>query len=258
MPQRRLTLFAFASLLLPAAPPPRSGDLGREWIARDWTPNYSLSGKWIRRGQSALFDAYYKDSKGVPFNWTLEITSVSATSLKGVATMNIGATPKKFPISGVISADGRTIRGKGAWCRPGVFCGFEVKADWQVASSAAPRPLSTSSPAAPAAPSATSPLRTSPGILWKVRDRTTPGFDYSGTWTFDQGKIHFKYKGRDGSPAEGVLWLRAFTGASIRIYNSGTRRYYDGTISADGRTVTGTATGCPPRASCVWEATIEK
>lgn len=274
MPQGRLILFSalLASALdLAAAPLPRGGDLGRRWKARDWTSAYNLEGAWVRRGDTNEFDVSYTDVKTrQQLFWRVVVLSIDGAQVRMKATLNLSGTPQTFDVTGRLLADGRTIRGRGGWCKPTVkYCGFEVVTDWPVAAKALPlasrptplpgRAPSTGSTAAAPPPAASAPsLKTLPP-RWRVKDNTTPGFHYQGTWVLQGDEIRFNYTEVGGSArAEGAIALDTWDGTQLVLRNRGARRVYRGTLQPGGKIISGTAQPCPPKIACTWEATAEK
>lgn len=262
MPARRLSLFlllACPALAFQNSALPRGGDLGREWIAEEWsTSKVLVKGKWVREGDSARFRVFYSDDKGRPATWTVDILSIEGNTVRMRVAIPFGRETRTYSASGLIQSDGRTIRGKSDWCRNTVSCGFKVVADWKpvaqgvadVAKAArAPQPTSVMREG----------IRANPGKLWRVTDLTTPGFHWEGTWTFDGPTVRFAYREKKtGARTEGMLELQRWDGAYVRLFNRGTSDTYEGNVQPDGRTLKGTTKSCGADPKCRWEAVIEK
>ncbi len=262
MPGRLLTL-ATAAWLAAAAQTsslPRGGDLGREWQAEDWnSTSLVLKGKWVREGDTARFRVFYSDAKGRPASWTVEIVSIEGNQVRLKILMPLPGGVRTYSATGEIQSDGRTIRGRAEWCGRTVACGFRVVADWKPATKGVAA-VAAAAPAPGATGSGRSDLvRAYPGRIWRVVDRTTPGYEWEGTWTFEGRMVRFVYRDRkSGARAEGTMELQAWDGAYVRIQNRGSKEIYEGSVEADGRTVKGTAKSCGKDASCRWEAVIER
>jgi hypothetical protein len=262
MPQGRLIralLALTAAQLLNGSAPPRVGDLGRKWVARDWTPGFSLSGHWVRRGTSNVFDVEYIDrNTKAPLVWQVTVLTVQGQEVTMSATMNQDDGVKNYPVIGRILPDGRTIRGRGGWCAPHlVYCGFEAVADWTIPSG------QRKTAARVAVPSGADQMAVARGVdrgkVWKVRDTTIPGFVWVGTWTFEGEHAHFRYQEeRSGQAADGSMSVLLWDGVMIRVENSATRRVYEGTLQADRKTIQGTSAACKGRRDCGWTAVIQK
>lgn len=267
MPARRLSA-ALCLLLGPAAWPqaktslPRGGDLGRVWTGEDWNGASSvLKGRWVRQGDSARFHVFYSDAKGRPGTWSVEILSIEGDAVRMKVHVPLATGVKTYPAQGVIQADGRTIRGKAGWCAPGAACGFRVTADWKIqpkgVAEIALHPRSGS--VVPAPPPARGGIHASPGAVWRVKDFTTPGFAWEGTWTFRGEVIQFSYQNKStGRTTQGTLELQRWDGSYVRILNRGSEQTYEGYVQADGKTIKGTSTACGESKACGWEAVIEK
>lgn len=262
MPGRRLSLLAAAWLAAAAQTSslPRGGDLGREWQAEEWnSTSLVLKGKWVREGDSARFRAFYADARGRPANWVVEILSIEGDEVKMRITVPLRGGPRTYSATGRIQSDGRTIRGRAEWCGPAVSCGFRVVADWKPAAKGVAQVASAAAVPRPEGGGRGDGVRAHPGRLWRVTDRTTPGYEWEGTWTFEGQTVRFSYRDRkSGARAEGTMELQAWDGAYVRLFNRGARETYEGTVQPDGRTVKGSAQSCGRDASCRWEAVIEK
>jgi hypothetical protein len=265
----RLLPLVLLPLLLPAQTAPKTenpafplgGNLGRVWRIRDWNkPLYDFKGAWVRRPNSLDFDLDYTDTiKGKEGRKSNDV--VHLISIKGdQVVLRLGKTERTF--TGTIQLDGKTIKGRGDWCRAAIVCGWEAVTDWvvtpQLLASISGKPRYTGpADAGKAAPGGKPNL----GTLWRVRDNTSPGFNYSGTWSFQAGtdRISFQYKDSvSGQSATGFLTMGDIANDKVSIYNPGRRKYYRGTIQAGGKTIKGTADWCNNRTGCNWEATIEK
>lgn len=262
MPRRGLSCLWLACLMAGAQNPslPRGGDLGREWQAEEWnSTSLVLKGKWVREGESARFRVFYSDPKGRPATWTVEILSIEGNNVRMRALVPLNGTVRTYAATGTIQSDGRTIRGKAEWCGKAVACGFRVVADWKPAAKGVAQ-VATAAPAPrPSGPGRGDAVRANPGRLWRVLDMTTPGYQWEGTWTFEGLSVRFSYRDRkSGARTEGVMDLRTWDGAYVRIYNPGARETYEGWVQPDGRTIKGTAQSCGQDAGCRWEAVIEK
>lgn len=262
MPGRLLTLAAAAWLAAAAQTSslPRGGDLGREWQAEDWNSTaLVLKGKWVREGDTARFRAFYSDAKGRPATWTVEILSIEGNQVRLKILMPLRDGVKTYSATGEIQSDGRTIRGKAEWCGKAVSCGFRVVADWKPATKGVAEVAAAGPAPRPTGSGRSDGVRAHPGRLWRIADRTTPGFEWEGTWTFEGQTVRFSYRDRkSGARAEGTMELQAWDGAYVRIHNRGAKLTYEGTVQADGRTVKGAAQPCGRDAACRWEAVIEK
>lgn len=273
MPPGRLILFCTlleAALHLAAAPLPRGGDLGRRWKAREWTSAYNLEGVWVRRGDSNEFDVSYTDAKTrQQLFWRVAILSIDGAQVRMKATLNLNGKPQTFDVTGRLLTDGRTIRGRGGWCKPTVnYCGFEVVTDWPVAAPAlrssrpipppAPAPSSGSTSTTPPPAPAAASLKALP-LRWRVKDNTTPGFHYQGSWVVQGAEIRFHYTETAGNArADGAIAIDSWDGALLILHDRAARRVYRGALQPDGKTISGDARPCPPKIACTWEATAEK
>ena len=266
----RLLPLVFLPLVLPAQTQtkkaensslPLGGNLGRVWRVRDWNkPLYDFKGAWVRRPNSLDFDLDYTDNlKGKEGRKANDV--VHLISIKGdQVVLRLGNTERTFV--GTIQLDGKTIKGRGDWCRNAPVCGWEAVADWtvtpQLLASISGKPRYTGPADSGKGPTAGKPNL---GTVWRVRDSTSPGFSYTGTWTFVPGsdKIAFQYKdSASGQIATGALSLSEVANDKVVIFNPGRQKYYRGTIQAGGKTIKGTADWCRSRTGCDWEATIEK
>lgn len=262
MPGRFLTLAA-AMLLAAAAQTaslPRGGDLGREWQAEEWnSASLLMKGKWVREGDSARFRVFYSDAKGRTGTWTVEILSVEGNLVRMKILMPLQGGTKTYAATGIIQSDGRTIRGKAEWCGRAVSCGFRVVADWKPAPKGVAEVAATRSAPRPTGSGRSDVVRAHPGRLWRVLDRSTPGYEWEGVWTFEAQTVRFQYRDRkSGARAEGTMELQVWDGAYVRVYNRGAELTYEGTVQSDGRTVKGEAQPCGREGACRWEAVIEK
>ncbi|MBI4892499.1 MAG: hypothetical protein HY821_17880 [Acidobacteria bacterium] len=264
MSERSLSgLLLATALFLPLAGSdlPRGGELGKRWKARDWTPSFQLDGTWERIGTSNRFQTMYTDRRTrQALNWEVTVVSIQGQNVTFKATLALGGKPATYQFTGRIQPDARTIKGKGGWCtNPNLYCGFEVVADWPVAGeSRSTRPGATPT-ALPVLKGSTIPGRATPGQLWKVRDTTAGGFDYEGTWTFNGEFVRFDYRERTtGAKASGTMDLLRWDGLKVEIRNLAASRTYQGTLQADGKTISGTSPSCKGRPGCGWSATIEK
>ncbi len=254
-----LLLLAWPALPLQNSALPRGGDLGREWLAEEWSTSKVLAkGKWVREGDSARFRVFYTDAKGRPATWTVEILSIEGNSVRMRVRIPFGNQTRTYAASGVIQSDGRTIRGKAEWCKTSLSCGFRVVADWKpVAQGVAD--VARATPAPPPTSVMRDGIRANPGKVWRVIDLTTPGFHWQGTWTFDGPSVRFSYQDKNsGAKAEGMLELQRWDGAYVRLFNRGASDTYEGYVQPDGKTLKGTAKSCGADPRCRWEAVIEK
>ncbi|MCX7603855.1 MAG: hypothetical protein N2036_07250 [Bryobacteraceae bacterium] len=262
MPRWRVILLAAAWLAAAAqtASLPRGGDLGREWQAEEWnSTSLVLKGKWVREGETARFRVFYSDAKGRPATWTVEIVAIEGSQVRLKILMPLRGGIRTYSATGEIQSDGRTIRGKAEWCGKTVSCGFRAVADWKPAAKGVAQVASTASVPRPSGSGRSDVVRAHPGKVWRVADRTTPGYEWEGTWTFEGQSVRFSYRDRkSGARAEGTMELQAWDGAYVRIFNRGARETYEGTVQPDGRTVKGTARSCGNNAACRWEAVIEQ
>lgn len=280
MPQGRIVLL-FASLLacLPlSAQPALSGELGKRWKAKDWNGTKELLGQWVRRGDSSEFDVEYIEKQTrIPFFWRVTILGIDGQDVRFRAIVTLDGPARTYNFTGRILTDGRTIRGRGAWCKPQQpRCGFEVVADWTVAdriykqfSRPVPPPPSTASSKSDSTGAASQATTSSPDSnlpqlknlppRWRVRDNSVPSYPYQGTWDIDGRDVRFKYTSvSGGAKAEGSMQLVNWDGTMIIIRNRGAGRVYEGLLQPGARVLRGTARPCPPDLSCTWEATLEK
>ncbi|MCS7042775.1 MAG: hypothetical protein N2036_15020 [Bryobacteraceae bacterium] len=262
MPRRSVILLAAAWLTAAAqtASLPRGGDLGREWQVEEWnSTSLVLRGKWVREGDSARFRAFYSDAKGRPATWTVEIVAIEGNQVRLKILMPLRGEIRTYSATGEIQSDGRTIRGKAEWCGRAVSCGFRAVTDWKPAAKGVAQVAATAAVPRPSGGDRTDVVRAHPGRLWRVIDRTTPGYEWEGTWTFEGRTVRFAYRDRkSGARAEGTMELQAWDGAYVRLYNQGAGGTYEGSVQPDGRTVRGTARPCGNDGACRWEAVIEK
>jgi len=249
-------LLAAGPLLPQASVVPLKGKLGEVWKVSDWMrPAFDFHGTWTRRERTNIFVMRYQDrlKKSAVATETVTIESIVGANFR--ARLASGKI-----LTGTIQRDGRTIKGQGEWCKGRPVCGFEIVTDWEITPEllAAVRPEMKTERA---------PVRTREeaekllGKLWRVHDQTMEGLDYTGTWTLDLDRkvIRFLYREAKGGAADGALRLTGIVEDEILIYNPGRRKNYRGKLSADGKTITGTADWCPEKKrACTWTATIQR
>ncbi len=249
---RLVVIAALAAAVLAGADVPRSGNLGRVWEAREWrTARMFWRGKWTRAGNSNRFDVFYRDQAGKRYDWSLTVDSVRGQNV-GLTFVVLG---RKIPGTGVIQADGKTIKGRAGYCYNIPDCGFEVVADWPMERPAlAAAPSRPGEKAAPQAPHASSGTVRLDGV-WKVRDSTVPEYEWAGIWTLSGTEVKFRYSDRaSGTKSEGGMRVMRWDGFELIIENRASRSYYRGQLQPDGRTLKGTTMPCVGRKTCVWEA----
>lgn len=263
----RLLAFFLIPLLLPAQPSartkdsslPMGGNLGRVWRVRDWMrPTYDFKGAWVRRANSLVFDLDYTDTmkgkQGRKANDVIQLISIKGDQV----ALRVASTDRTY--LGTIQLDGKTIRGRGDWCRGIEACGWEAVADWEVDDQLLARISGKPRYTGPSATKSNPTGQADLGTVWRVRDNTNTGYSYSGLWTFQpNGRIRFEYKDNStGQSASGSLEFVDSVGDKVTIFNPGRRKHYRGTIQPGGKSIRGTADWCQSRSACFWEATIEK
>lgn len=268
MPPRRLAL---ASLLLLSALPlwaqlPRGGDLGRRWKAKEWNGQFRLEGTWVRRGDTNEFNVEYRSADGrQSLYWFVTVLSVEGSEVRLRVQVTVQGDRRTYEFPATLLSDGRTIRGRGAWCKPAQpYCGFEAVADWSVAAPtykqfARPLPPMQAGGKTPQPAPGANPNLPQLKVLpprWRVKDNAIPGFPYQGTWTIQGKEVRFLYT--TPSRALGTMSLDLWDGTMIVIRNRGTRRVYEGLLQPGGALLRGTARPCPPDTACTWEAVLDK
>jgi len=76
-----------------------------------------------------------------------------------------------------------------------------------------------------------------PGSVWTVKESGDMG-NYDGTWTREKGKDIFDASWSGGAITDTVT-ITSVTGNTIILHRQGNNGDYTGTISPDGRTITG-------------------
>jgi hypothetical protein len=180
-------------------------------------------GTWTRRGDSNIYDAYWRHPSRGEQRDVLEFRGMEGRRFT-FWRRGISGT-----YSGQVGADGRTITGGAASWYPAGWTWKGIKGG------GASSP--TSSGQAP-------PLAFNPGRVWKVEEPDFEGGTWYGTWTRrgDTNVYDAYWRHTSGREHRGTVEFRGIDGRRVAFFRQDVNGTYSGQIGSDGRSIRGGTT----------------
>jgi len=198
-------------------------------------------------------------------NATPEITQVRPSQAAPGAVVTVTVEGRNFAPGVIVSTNSAAVRtGSTRWVSQTQFevsltvsqsvpAGTVSLYVSNPASRAAEAPFTiTAAPSSASAPASAPATAVDLGTVWTVVD----GTGWFGTWTRRAGTNVFDavWKNRAGQVIRDTLQLQPVVGNKVSLYRVGIKGQYTGTLAADGRHITGTASWFKPGET--WSATI--